>query len=272
MQTYFEQFMEKIIAALPNLLTAVLIFIASVYLGRVLSGLVVNVLKGRKADPGVTRLLGQITRWSIIVAGIITALQRFFNVTAFLAGLGILGFTIGFALQNIMQNFAAGVILLVQQPFNVGDAIEVNGYGGTILSINLRTTEMRTFDGLIVIIPNADVLSNTITNYTRAKLRRIELPVGVAYGTDPTKVRNVILEAVRDIPGFVGEPPPLVAFHTFGGSTLDLSVYFWFDTAKTSPFAAKDAAFESIKTALDKNGIEIPFPITTIYTQSASSQ
>lgn len=268
MQTYLEQFMENIITALPNLLTAILIFIASIYLGRFLSGLLVNVLKGRKADPEVTRLLGQITRWSIIVAGIITALQRFFDVTAFLAGLGIIGFTIGFALQNIMQNFAAGVILLVQQPFNVGDAIEVNGYGGTILSINLRTTEMRTFDGLIVIIPNADVLSNTITNYARAKLRRIELPVGVSYGADPAKVRNVILEAIPNVPGFIGEPAPMVVFHTFGGSTLDVSAYFWFDTAKTNPLAAKDAALELIKTALDKNGIEIPFPITTIYTQN----
>jgi small conductance mechanosensitive channel len=271
MQTYLDQFIEGIIAALPNLLTALLIFIASIYLARLLSRLLVNVLKRRKADPEVTRLLGQITRWSIIVAGMITALQRFFDVTAFLAGLGIIGFTIGFALQNVMQNFAAGVILLIQQPFNVGDAIEVKGYAGTILSISLRTTEMRTFDGLIVIIPNGDVLSNPITNYTRAKLRRIELPVGVAYGTDPKKVRAVILEAVRDVPGFVAEPAPVVAFHTFGGSTLDMSVYFWFDTAITTPFAAKDAAFELIKAALDKNGIEIPFPITTIYTPNAQT-
>lgn len=271
MQPYFEQFSESVLAALPNLLTAALIFFASIYLGKLLSRLLVNVLKARKADPEVTKLLGQITRWSIIVAGIITALQRFFDVTAFLAGLGIIGFTIGFALQNVMQNFAAGVILLIQQPFNVGDAIEVNGYGGTILSIDLRTSEMRTFDGLIVIIPNGDILSNPITNYTRAKLRRIELPVGVAYGTDPTKVRNVILEAVRDVPGFVSEPAPLVAFHTFGGSTLDMTVFFWFDTGLTTPFAAKDAAFELIKAALDKNGIEIPFPITTIYTPNAQS-
>jgi len=270
MQTLFEQFMEYLVKALPNLLIALLIFIASIYLARLLSRLLVNVLKARRADPEVTGLLGQILRWSIIVAGIITALQRFFNVTAFLAGLGIIGFTIGFALQNIMQNFAAGVILLIQQPFNVGDAIEVDGYSGTILTISLRTTEMRTFDGLIVIIPNADVLSNPITNYTRAKLRRIELPVGVAYGANPTEVRKVILEAIRGVPGFIGEPAPIVAFHTFSGSTLDMSVYFWFDTSLTNPFAAKDAAFELIKAALDKNGIEIPYPITTVYTPQDS--
>lgn len=268
MQTYFDQFIENMIKALPNVVTAILIFIASIYLAKLLSRLLVNVLKRRKADPEVTRLLGQITSWSIIIAGIITALQRFFDVTAFLAGLGIIGFTIGFALQNIMQNFAAGVILLIQQPFNVGDAIEVKGYGGTVLSINLRTTEMRTFDGLIVIIPNADVLSNTITNYTRAKLRRIEVPVGVSYGAEPVKVRSVILDAIQKVPGLVSEPMPVVVFHSFGGSTIDVNAYFWFDTAKTDPLAAKDAALGLIKTALEKNEIALPFQVTTVYTQN----
>jgi small conductance mechanosensitive channel len=150
----------------------------------------------------------------------------------------------------------------------VGDAIEVNGYGGTILSINLRTTEMRTFDGLIVIIPNADVLSNTITNYTRAKLRRIELPVSVSYGSDPTKVRNIILEAIQNIPGLVPEPAPIVVFHSFGGSTLDVNAYFWFDTAKTDPLSAKDIALELIKATLEKNDIKLPFQVTTVYTQN----
>lgn len=268
MGTYLEQFMESMVEAIPNLLTALLIFVAGIYTGKMLRRLVVNVLQARNADPGVTKLLGQIIRWSIIVAALITALQRFFDVTAFLAGLGILGFTIGFALQNVMQNFAAGMILLIEQPFNVGDAIEVNGYGGTILTVNLRTTEMRTFDGLIVIIPNADVLSNPITNYTRARLRRIELPVSVSSGTDPSKVRSVMLEAIRDVPGFVAEPAPVVVFQTFSGSTMEVMAYFWYDTSITNPLAAKDSALEKIKAALAKNKIEVPLPFTTIYTQS----
>jgi small conductance mechanosensitive channel len=272
METFFDQFIENIVAALPNFLTALLIFIAGIYIGKILRGLVVNVLKARNADPGVTKLLGQIIRWSIIVAAIITALQRFFDVTAFLAGLGILGFTIGFALQNVMQNFAAGVILLIEQPFNVGDAIEVNGYGGTVLTINLRTTEMRTFDGLIVIIPNGDVLSNPITNYTRAKLRRVELPLGVSYGVDPAKVRSVILEAVKGVPGLVSEPAPIVVFNSFGGTTLEVSAYFWFDTDTTNPFSAKDAALELIKAALDRNSIQLPSQIPTFFTQTTEDK
>jgi len=270
MPDYFYQFTDKVIAELPNVLTAILIFFISLYVARLLSNLLKKVLRRREADHEVTLLLATITRWSIIVAGIITALQRFFDVTAFLAGLGILGFTIGFALQNIMQNFVSGVILLIEQPFEVGDAVELGGYGGTVLSIHLRTTEMRTFDGLIVLIPNADVLSNTITNYTRADRRRIELPVGVSYGSDPAVARQIVLEALRNVPGFLGDPAPMVVFHTFGGSSVDMSAYFWIDTSKTNPFAAKDAALELIKTALEKKGIEIPFPITTVYMQSES--
>ena len=270
MPDYINQFSEKVIDALPTILTAILIVVVSIYLAKLLSNLLEKVLKRREADHEVTLLLATITRWSIIVAGIITALQQFFNVTAFLAGLGILGFTIGFALQNIMQNFVSGVILLIEQPFDVGDAVELNGYAGTVLTINLRTTEMRTFDGLIVMIPNADVLSNAITNYTRADRRRIELPVGVSYGSDPAEARRIVLEAVKSVPGYLGEPEPMVVFHTFGGSSVDMTAYFWIDSSKTNIFAAKDAALELTKAALEKKGIEIPFPITTVYMQSES--
>jgi small-conductance mechanosensitive channel len=268
MPDYISQLLDRVVAELPNILTALLIFVVSIYLARLFSKLLKRVLKRREADPEVTLLLATITRWSIIVAGLITALQRFFDVTAFLAGLGILGFTIGFALQNIMQNFVSGVILLIEQPFDVGDAVELNGYGGTALTISLRTTEMRTFDGLIVMIPNADVLSNTITNYTRADRRRIELPVGVSYGSDPAVARQIVLETIETVPGYLGDPEPMVVFHTFGGSSVDMTAYFWIDSSKTNVFAAKDAALELTKAALEKKGIEIPFPIRTVYMQS----
>ncbi|NOY99122.1 MAG: mechanosensitive ion channel [Chloroflexi bacterium] len=267
MDTYLNDWVAAILAFLPNLLVAVLIFLGSLYLAKLLSGLLRKVLQQRRADAEVTLLLTQLTRWSIIVVGIITALQRFFDVTAFLAGLGILGFTVGFAMQDIMQNFVAGIILLIQQPFNVGDAIDVADYGGTVLAINLRTTEMRTWDGRIVIIPNADVLANAIINYTRAERRRVELSVGIGYGSDPEATRQAVLQAVTSIPGYLADPAPKVVFHTFGESSIDLTVYFWVDTTKTDVFSAKDAALTHIKAALDKQGVDIPYPIRTIYMQ-----
>jgi small-conductance mechanosensitive channel len=127
---------------------------------------------------------------------------------------------------------------------------------------------MRTWDGRIVIIPNSDVLSNAITNFSRAEHRRIEISVGVAYGSDTSVARKTVLDAIQNIPGYVSEPEPTVVFHTFASSSIDMTAYFWIDTAKTNPFLAKDGALELIHTALAKKGIDIPFPIRTVHMQS----
>jgi small-conductance mechanosensitive channel len=268
MNTYIDTFIENLIKGVPNLLTALLILIGSLYLARVLSRISRRVLETREAPEGVTHLLVQLTYGAVVVFGVITAMQRFFDVTAFLAGLGILGFTVGFALQDVMKNFAAGVILLIQQPFHVDEFIGVTGFDGQVLEIDLRATEMRALDGRIVSIPNADVLANPIINYTRASRRRIELPVGVGYGTDTETARKVVLEALENVPGYMNEPGPLIGFSNFGDSALELNTYFWVDTSMTNPIAAKDAAFSVIKNALDREGIDIPFPIRTVYMQS----
>jgi len=268
MQNYIDIFVDNLIKGIPNLLTALGIVVVSIYLARVLSRVLKRVLKAREAPEGVSHLLAQLAYGAVIVFGVITALQRFFDVTAFLAGLGILGFTVGFALQDVMKNFAAGVILLIQQPFHVDEFIGVSGFDGTVLEIDLRATEMRALDGRIVNIPNADILSSPIINYTRANRRRIELPVGVGYGTDTEVARRVVLECIQNVPGYIAEPAPLIGFSNFGDSALELNTYFWIDTSKTNPIAAKDAAFSLVKNALDKQGIDIPFPIRTVYMQS----
>lgn len=267
MQTTFFEFYDALPPFIPNIFTALLIFFGSLFLARFLRNLLSKMLKRREVDFELSILLGQLLYWGIISFGIITALGRFFDVTAFIAGLGILGFTIGFAMQDVMQNFVAGVILLIQQPFNVGEDVEAAGYSGTILTINIRTTEMRDFDGRIIIIPNAEILSNSITNFSQAKSRRVKLPLGISYDADHDLARQTILDAIADIPGLLKDPAPTVAFHTFGGSSIDLTIYFWIDTAKTGPTSAKNIAVTKVKSALDKKGIEIPFPIQTVYVQ-----
>lgn len=270
MQEYVDNFVEAFILGIPNLLVALAIFVVSLYLAKVASNLIRRVLVKRNAPVSVTHLLAQLTLWTIIVAGTITALQRFFNVTAFLTGLGILGFTVGFALQDIMKNFAAGVILLLQQPFHVGEFIGVAGFDGTVLQIDLRTTEIKALDGRIVILPNADILTNPIINYTRADRRRIELSVGVAYNTDLEVARQTVVDAIQNVPGYVPEPEPFIGFSNFGDSALELHILFWFDTKSSNPLLAKDAAFSVIKNAFDKKGIDIPFPIRMVYTHGGN--
>lgn len=260
MQEQFSTLLENFSKSAPTILSVLFILVASYYGGVLLSRLLRRVLERHHADSGVTHLLTRTLKWTIIILGFITALQKFFNVTAFLTGLGIVGFTIGFALQNIMQNFVSGVILLVQRPFRVGESVGIAGYDGTVLKIGLRTTEMKTLDGRIVFLPNGDVLSQPIINYTRADLRRVELPVGVAYDSDTEIVRRTILNELKQVKGYVENPPPNVLFHTFGDSSIDLTVFFWEDTSVASPVAAKDEALTRIKKAFEKKGIEIPYP------------
>lgn len=265
MQPFFDQFMAFFIAGTPRLLTALVIFILSLYLARLISNLLKRVLQKRRAPLGVIQLLGQLVLWSIIVAGTITALQQFFEVTAFVASLGILGFTIGFALQDIMKNFASGVILLLQQPFHVGDTIGVKGFDGTVLAIDLRATEMRASDGRVVILPNADVLANPIINYSRANERRIDFSLNLSHTSEPRIIRQIVLEAIEDVEGYVATPEPVIVFNSLTDHALELNANFWIDVTKNDPLHAKDSALLNVKSAFTEHGIEIPHPVQAVF-------
>jgi small conductance mechanosensitive channel len=250
---------------------ALVILAVSFFLARLLSGLVQRTLVRRHSGPGAVKLLQDLVYWSLLALGVLMALQQFVNVTAFLAGLGIVGFTVGFALQDVMKNFAAGVLLLVQQPFRVGDAVAVKEYEGTVRTIDLRSTEIVTFDGRVVILPNADVLSNAIVNYTRSTQRRVEVTVGVAYGSDLQKVRQVALSALEAVPGRVSDPAAQAIFQLFGSSSIDLTLHVWVDTTKVGVLAARDMAIAAIQQAFAAEAIEIPYPIQTVQLERYSN-
>ncbi len=265
MQIIWNQWLLNLLAGLPNLITAAAIFFISLFAARLTSRLIAKLLQRRRAPVDVAHLLAESVFWAILLIGSITALQRFFDVTAFLAGLGILGFTIGFALQDVMKNFAAGIILLLQHPFRVGEVISVAGFDGTVLVIDLRTTGLKTLDGRIVTLPNADILTHPIINYSRAYYRRVDLALSVPQGTDPASARKLVLAAIRNVQGFMEEPAPVVVFHTMTSVALELTAYFWIDVSKNNPPEAKDAALVQIRSALSAAGIAIPREVQTIY-------
>jgi len=235
-----------------------IIFLSSIYLARLVGRLIRKVLEKRGMAAYITNLLTQTIRWTILAIGLVTALQQFFNVTAFLTGLGILGFTIGFALQDVMKNFAAGIILLLQKPFNEGDAINVEGFDGVILTIDLRSTEIRTFDGRIVIIPNASMLNHAIVNYTRANRRRIEIPLQVPSTTDPQLVQKLALGALPGVPGFVSEPTPTVVFQMITDSAMQFTCCFWVEVSHDGQTDAREIAAARLKEVFRQNDIPVP--------------
>ncbi|NUQ37894.1 MAG: mechanosensitive ion channel [Caldilineales bacterium] len=265
--SYLDPLIQRIILFLPKLAAAIVIFLFTLWIAAFVARMIEGAAKRRQVDSETLLLLTRLGRWGTILFGVLWALETVDgNITGFLAGLGLVGFTIGFALQDIAKNFVAGIMLLVQQPFNVGDVIAVAGFEGTIEHIYVRATAIRTIDGLYVLIPNADVYINPITNYTKASRRRLRLQVGVAYGSDLEQVTRVALDAIRQAPGVLAIEPwqPQVVFQGFGGSSIDLTLFYWIDVAEISFLAAQDQGVKRIDAAFAQAGIEIPYPVVTI--------
>lgn len=260
-----QELLVNFLEFLPKLVVALLAFIVSLYLAGFLSRLVNRAMQNRKADPEITILVSKITQWTIYIFGIVLALEQVgFDLTAFLAGLGILGFTVGFALQDVSKNFISGLLLLLDQPFDIGDVIEVGDYVGTVSSVELRATEICTFDGQNVLIPNGDVFTSPIKNYSRNSKRRFDFSIGVAYGSDLELVRKVTLDVVNSIAGVLADPAPVFVYTDFGESSIDFSIYFWADLNDVGYFDIVDATIVGIDAAFKENNIEIPFPVQTV--------
>ncbi len=260
-----QQLLANLLAFVPKLVVALLLFVGTLYLAGLLAKIVRRTMEKRQTDNEIMLLVVKITRWGILVLGTVAALQQVgFNLTAFLTGLGILGFTIGFALQDVSKNFVAGLLLLLEQPFDIGDTIEVGDYIGTVATVEIRATEIYTFDGQNVLIPNADVFTSPIKNYSRYTKRRFDLSLGVAYDADLELARATILEVIGKLPGLLPDPAPQVVYGKFGESSIDLTAYYWVDLSVGDYFGSIDSIITGITAAFTEKGIEIPYPTRSV--------
>lgn len=219
-------------------------------------------LQRRKVDPELTVLLRLIARVGILALGVILALEQIApgRFSSLIAGLGVVGLSVGFALQDVAKNFIAGVLLLLQQPIQIGESVEVADYAGVVTNISLRTTELKTFDGRHVLIPNANVFLSSVVNYSRSRERRIEISLGVAYEADLDKVARVAIESIRQIAGVLEKPAPQVVFSAFGWTTIQFTATFWIDTHATSTTEAQDTGIRVLKSAFVEASVGAPFP------------
>lgn len=248
--------------SLIGVLTGIFVFIAGLFLTRWfqrwLDG---SVMARGKVDSGVRHSIRTAVGYAgiglAVLFGVSTAGINLSNL-ALVAGALSLG--IGFGLQNIVSNFVSGLILLAERPFKVGDWIEAGAVSGTVKRINVRATEIETFQRQTVIMPNSELINAAVGNWThRNKLARGDIKIGVAYGTDPKMVRSILLEIARAHPLVLKNPEPFVIFANFGESSLDFELRFFLADVGQRQEVATEIRF-SIVEAFEGRGIEIPFP------------
>ena len=178
---------------------------------------------------------------------------------------GAFGLGVGFGLQTVISNLASGLLLLIERPINVGDVLEVGAVYGVVKRIGMRSSTIRTFEGAEVIVPNSDLVTNLVTNWTLSERnRRADIPVGVAYGTDPERVIKLLVDTASSHPDIVKETAPVALFTGFGDSALNFELRFWCPQARTHQQLKSDVAVRIIS-AFREAGIEIPFPQTELH-------
>lgn len=255
--------------SLGVILTVILIIVITVVLVKVVGMLLEKEIFPRVHLPrGVPGAISMVIKYIIVGFGIYFVLSASgIDLGKFGLLAGALGVGIGFGLQNIVVNFIAGLILAFERPIQVGDVIEVGTLMGTVKSIGVRASYVKTYDGSEVIVPNGNLISNDLINWTfSGRKRRKQIPVGVAYGSDPKKVLDVLLKAANDNVNVLKTPAPWATFEGFGDSSLNFLIRFWvpFDIGAT---VTSNIAM-SIYNALGEAGIQIPFPQQDLYIKS----
>jgi small conductance mechanosensitive channel len=260
-----QAFVQEALQFIPKLIVALIVFGVSLFLSVVAARWTERTARTKIDDEETLLLLSRLARWTVVILGTVLALDQVdFDVTGFVAGLGIAGLTIGFALQDITRNFIAGLILLVRQPFDIGDAVEVAGHAGTVLEITTRDTVLKAWDGEMVILPNLEVFTQPIINYSDLPNRRRTIQIGLGYGEDVERVTELLLEAIRGVDGVLVDPAPELLADNLGDSTLNLSARFWVNQETHGLFDVHSAVVRTIKKVAEQEGIDLPYPIQTV--------
>jgi small-conductance mechanosensitive channel len=191
-----------------------------------------------------------------------------YDLTALFGAAGVLSIIIGVASQTSIGNIISGLFLVGEKSFELGDVVRIGDKSGTVYSIDLLSIKVKTFDNLLIRIPNQAVISTELTNITKFPVRRLDLQIGVAYKEDLRKVKTVLENVARNNPLCLEEPEPVIIFQTFGESSITITLGVWFE--KANYLAVRNSVFIEIKEAFDREGIEIPFPHISVYAGEAS--
>jgi small-conductance mechanosensitive channel len=232
-----------------------------------------DVLPKMSLPRGVDNSIASLTYYAMVILGLFFALAAAgFEVSQLAIVIGALGVGIGLGLQDVVRNFVSGLILMFERPIQPGDVVEVSGTSGKVRDIGMRATTLSTFEGADVVVPNGMLLSEKLINWTLSDMdRRLDVNVGVAYGTDPRKVLALLMDVARATPGIATEPEPTILFSGFGASSLDFGIRAWTNNFGDWVKIRSDLTVR-VYDALKQAGIEIPFPQQDLHLRSVSTE
>jgi small-conductance mechanosensitive channel len=259
--------------SIGGIVTFVIGVLVAVYASRTVRFLLDEEILHRVPWPtGVKSTTATLAYYAVLFGGLLLALSAAGVQTGqFTLIVGALGVGIGFGLQNVVNNFVSGLILMFERPIQPGDIIDVGTLQGRVVEIGLRATRIRAWEGAEVVVPNGTLLSGNLINWTLSdSTRRVEVAVGVAYGTDIRRVLEILFRVASEQPTAMQDPPPLALFMGFGDSSLDFVMRFWTRDASLAPIALSEAG-ASISEALAAEGIEIPFPQRDLHIRSVGA-
>lgn len=262
----FEQIQEMgntFALRLPYIAAAVLVFAAFYLAAKVLRHVTRRVFQRRTRHRNVGFVVGRLAQGGLVILGLLVALVialPTFRPGQLVQLLGISSVAIGFAFRDILQNFLAGILLLLTEPFRIGDQIRFGDYEGVVEDIQTRATMLRTYDSRRIVIPNAELFTNSVTVNTAYDHRRLEYDIGIGYGDDVERAREVMLRAMAGTEGVLADPAPDVLVVGFAASSVTLRARWWIEPPRRSDaLDSQDGVLLAIKKALSAEGIDLPF-------------
>lgn len=242
-----------------KIIAAIVIFVVGRWVARALRNATKKMMAKGNVDETLISFVGNLTYIALLAFVIIAALNQLgIQTTSFIAVIGAAGLAIGLALQGSLANFAAGVLMIIFRPFKAGDYIEGAGVAGTVEEIQIFATQLKTPDNKTIIVPNAKMMGDNITNYSAKDTRRVDMVIGVGYGDDLKKVREILEDILAKDDRFLEDPAPTIGVLELGDNSVNFAVRPW--VKKEDYWGAYFDVTETVKRRFDEEGISIPYP------------
>lgn len=260
---WYDTFRDLIIAVLlfiPRLLGTVVFLFVFWLIYRGIRKVIVRSMKKEEVDQSIRDLLATLIKWCVMGFGIVIACNQLgIPIVAMLTGVSIIGLAVGFAAQETLANFIAGIVIFLDKPFKVGDWIEIDSTFGQVRRVSFRSTRILNLDGEVVVLPNTQMLSHKVSNNSTHPLNRVNIPIGISYKASIDKAREVLIQLTEKDDRIAKQPPPEVVVNACGDSSVNLLLRFWIMDEAVGRKIGHEY-IERAKKAFDANGIEIPFP------------